>query len=327
MAQVKVAVVMPVFNDAAACGLLLRRLDEVLAPRFPSVSVLVVDDGSVAPPPVTQVLQGPYICLDPAVLRLRRNLGHQRAICVGLAHVHETLSPDVTVIMDSDGEDAPEDVPRLLDEAAAAGNAVVFARRAKRSESLLFRGGYAMFRLLHRIATGYGIAFGNFSAVPRERLASLLSVGDLWNNYAASVLVSRQPWCAIPTTRARRLSGKPQMKLLPLVAHGLSAISVFGETVSVRFTIAGVLAALLTCGVLLLNATKVLDLSTPALALVAVMALASVQVAGFSLLFAFLTLSRRSAAVFQPARDYRQFVDQVVHAEAIRTSAEPRQTA
>jgi hypothetical protein len=317
----RIAVVMPVFNDATACGLLLGRLDEVLAPRLPSVSVLVVDDGSVRPPPVADVLRAPYACLQPVVLRLHRNLGHQRAICIGLAYVHERWSPDVTVVMDSDGEDAPEDVLRLLDQ-ASTGTGVVFARRSKRSESLLFRAGYAMFRLLHRVATGHGISFGNFSAVPRERLASLLSVGDLWNNYAAAVLVSRQPWCAIPTARARRLSGRPQMKLLPLVAHGLSAISVFGEAVSVRFTLAGVLAAMATSGALVLSAAHLLSLSTPALALLAVLTLASVQVTGFSLLFAFLTLSRRSAAVFQPARDYRQFVERVVQAEPREEPAE-----
>ena len=318
---------MPVFNDAAACGLLLRRLDEVLAPRYASVPVVVVDDGSVAPPPVTEVLQVPYACLDPTVLKLRRNLGHQRAICVGLAHAHDALSPDVTVIMDSDGEDAPEDVPRLLEAAAAAGDQVVFARRSKRSESLLFRAGYQVFKLLHRMATGYGVAFGNFSAIPRERLASLLSVGDLWNNYAASVLVSRQPYCAIPTHRARRLGGRPHMNLASLVAHGLSALSVFGEVVSVRVAFAGALAALLTCGLLALAAFDVLALSTPALVLIAVSALAALQVVGFSLLFAFITLSRRSAAAFQPFRDYRQFVDRVMGTEPRRARAEPLQTA
>jgi polyisoprenyl-phosphate glycosyltransferase len=327
VARSTVAVVMPVFNDTAACALLLGRLDEVLAPRLSSVPVVVVDDGSTGSPPVTDVLDGAYVCLEPAVLRLRRNLGHQRALCVGLAYAYETLSPDVTVIMDSDGEDAPEDVPRLLDACAASGDRVVFARRTKRSESLLFRAGYATFRLLHRLATGHGIAFGNFSALPRQRLASLLSVGDLWNNYAASVLVSRQPYGAIPTTRARRLSGRTQMKLLSLVAHGLSAISVFGEVVSVRLAFVSVLAALVTCGVLLLGTTGVVALSLPTLLLVAVLVLASLQVTGFSLLFAFLTLSRRSASLFQPTRDYRQFVDRVVDRDGKRAHAESLHTA
>jgi polyisoprenyl-phosphate glycosyltransferase len=326
-ARTPLAVVMPVFNDAAACGLLLGRLDEVLAARFSSVPVVIVDDGSTETPPVTDVLDVRYACLEPAVLRLRRNLGHQRALCVGLAYAYETLSPDVTVIMDSDGEDAPEDVPRLLDACAASGDHVVFARRAKRSESLLFRAGYVTFRLLHRIATGHGIAFGNFSAVPRERLVSLLSVGDLWNNYAASVLVSRQPYCAIPTTRARRLGGRTQMKLLSLVAHGLGAISVFGEVVSVRLAAAGLLAALPTLGLLLLGAAGVGSLSLPVLILVAVMALASLQVTGFALLFAFITLSRRSASLFQPARDYRQFVDRVVGPDVRQAHAQPLHTA
>ncbi|HET8644479.1 MAG TPA: glycosyl transferase, partial [Vicinamibacteria bacterium] len=200
-------------------------------------------------------------------------------------------------------------------------------RRTKRSESYLFRIGYVAFRLLHRVLTGYGVAFGNFSAVPRERLRSLLSVGDLWNNYAASVLGSRQPYCSIPTTRARRLGGRPRMNLFALVVHGLSAMSVFGEVVSVRLAAAGAVAASLAGAVLVVGAAGALRVPAPALLLAAVLALASLQVAGFALLLAFVTLSRRSAAVFQPLRDYREFVEGAVGAEAPRARAGPAQMA
>ena len=43
------------------------------------------------------------------------------------------------LIMDSDGEDKPEDIVRLLDECKINENKIVFARRQKRRESILFR--------------------------------------------------------------------------------------------------------------------------------------------------------------------------------------------
>jgi hypothetical protein len=303
-----VAVVMPVFNDWPACRSLLRRLDQALASRNRAAVVILVDDGSTARDEPAMPGDS-YMSIEPRVLRLRRNLGHQRAICIALAYVHDTMSPDVTVVMDSDGEDAAEDVPRLLDEVdASGGQSVVFARRTKRQESYLFRVGYALFRVLHRVATGHDIAFGNFSAIPRARLASLVTVGDLWNNFAASVLVSKQPYRSIPTTRATRLAGRPQMNLVSLVIHGLSAIAVFGEVVSVRCALVGVVGAALVGAALLLSASGVLPLSTPVLVFLAVLAQASLQLTAFAILFGFITLSRRSAAVFHPATDYQLFL-------------------
>ena len=43
------------------------------------------------------------------MLHLRRNLGHQRAIAIGLSHLHEQDRYARIVIMDGDGEDAESD--------------------------------------------------------------------------------------------------------------------------------------------------------------------------------------------------------------------------
>ena len=68
-------------------------------------------------------------------------LGHQRAIATGLCYAHDHLPAHVVVVMDGDGEDAPQDVPRLLDQVRATdGRKIVFAERTKRSESVVFRG-------------------------------------------------------------------------------------------------------------------------------------------------------------------------------------------
>ena len=68
------------------------------------------------------------------VLRLRRNVGHQRAIAIGLAFIHAHRPCRAVVVMDADGEDRPSDVPRLLARLDAAGDpAIVFAERTRRS--------------------------------------------------------------------------------------------------------------------------------------------------------------------------------------------------
>ena len=181
------------------------------------------------------------------VLRLRRNLGHQRAIAVGLAYVEECLHADAVVVMDGDGEDDPADVPRLLERLDEEGHAtIVFAERARRSESLVLRVFYSLFKLLHLLLTGKGVRVGNFSAIPRRRLTSLVVVAEIWNHYAAAVFRSRQPYCMIPTFRARRLCGTSSMNFVSLVTHGLSAISVYSDVVGVRLLVMSIILAILT---------------------------------------------------------------------------------
>src|SRR5262245_53772553 len=128
----RVVVLIPIFNDWVAAAALLSKLDQAVANLAAEVEVLLVDDGSLVS--YEQAFQAPAFRSLKAlsVLQLRRNLGHQRAIAVGLAYVQENSPPRAVVVMDGDGEDDPADVPRLLEHAQATGK-LVFAARARRS--------------------------------------------------------------------------------------------------------------------------------------------------------------------------------------------------
>ena len=127
-------ILIPIYNDWEAVGLLLPSLDRVLAGAGLIADVLLVDDGSTVRPPAHWHAHAWRGLGRIEVLTLRRNVGHQRAIAIALAFVEQHLSPDVLVVMDGDGEDAPEDIPRLL---ACLDNhhknTVVFAERTRRS--------------------------------------------------------------------------------------------------------------------------------------------------------------------------------------------------
>ena len=109
-----VLAVIPVFEDWEALGALLGKLDQVVDAQSFSLKVLLVDDGSATPLP-EKLRSTPCSAIrEVKVLSLRRNLGHQRAICVALAYAEEQDDSDAILVMDGDGEDAPEDVPRLI---------------------------------------------------------------------------------------------------------------------------------------------------------------------------------------------------------------------
>lgn len=301
-------VLMPVYDDWEVVAKLLPRLGEVLASTGHSAALVIVDDGSYQ--------RGESLSLPLAgftggtILRLRRNLGHQRAICIGLAWIHACLPGSTTVVMDADGEDDPGDVPRLLAAfSAAGGEKVVFAARRKRSESLAFRVGYFAYRQLHRLLVGLPVRVGNFSVLPWSGLRRLVVAEELWNHYAAAVVRGHLPRIEVPTHRARRLAGKATMRFLPLVLHGLSAIAVFADIVSVRLLFAGAMVAPIALAMAIASLRSLATRSS-ALALAGLVGGVTLfQLAGFGGILAVGALAGRRGRGFLPERDALAFVD------------------
>jgi polyisoprenyl-phosphate glycosyltransferase len=312
---VSLVVLVPVLDDWPAVSALVARLGAMAQGLGLATALLVVDDGS------TESSDGVRLAAEGLawvrVLRLRRNLGHQRAIAVGLCYIDEHIACETVVVMDGDGEDRPEDVPALVMKSASDAHApVVFAERQRRVEGALFRLGYAAYRLLHRVLTGSDVRFGNFSAVPRQRLESLTVVSELWIHYAASVLRSKQPWCTIPLQRAQRLNGTSRMNFVALVVHGLSAISVYSDVVFTRLVVAtAALSALALAGLATVTLVRLgTNLAIPgwATSTVGLLLLVLIQAVSFVSSLVFLVLGARQQAVVIPRRDYAYYVSNVV---------------
>jgi glycosyltransferase involved in cell wall biosynthesis len=297
-------ILIPSFNDWAALRLLLPGIDRAFADSRWSVSVLIVDDGSTDPVPEDWAQDFASI-QSIEILHLRCNLGHQRAIALGLYHEHEFGDADAVIVMDGDGQDRPRDLPALLREFENAGRReVIFAARSKRMESLLFQCFYRAYQGVHRMLTGIGVRVGNFSAIPRALLVRLIASPDLWNHYAAAVFRARLPRRLVPLDRGARLQGRSKMNFVSLLTHGLSAISVFSDQVSARlltasaafsvFSLAAILASSLIPGWTRATTAWLIGLMLQSLT--------------FAILFAFLIASRRSSAGFILQRDAPYFI-------------------
>ncbi len=314
----RVVILIPVFNDWPALAKLLDLLDDAIAESQPRrrVQILVVNDGSSIPVPTQWPTCHAIAQVD--VLDLRRNVGHQRAIAVGLAFIHDHLPCSAVLVMDGDGEDSPFDVPRLLNQCFDSGlTSIVFAERTKRSESYLFRLFYLLYRWAHRLLTGRRVRVGNFSAIPFDRLDCLTALSELWTHYPAAVFISRLPLETIPCQRAKRLDGRSKMNFVGLVIHGLGAISVYAEIMGVRLLVASTtLAALALLGLLVTASVRLFTaLAIPGWATFTsgILLIVILQAVMFSLLFCFVILSGRQRATYLPLRDY-EFMVRKVHA-------------
>lgn len=223
-------IVTPVLNDWESLAELVHHISLLDSLWGAKITIVAVDDGSVdvTLPPAGNLCG----CVEQIhVVKLKANQGHQRAIGLGLAYVERELSPDRIVIMDSDGEDRPEIIPALLSESEANPGAIIVAQRTKRSEGLVFRAGYQVYKFAFRYLTGKPISFGNFSVIPAERLSNIIYNSGVWNNFAATLLKSRVPIKFVPAERGVRYHGSSKMNLTSLMIHGFSAISVFTDVV------------------------------------------------------------------------------------------------
>lgn len=306
-------IMMPVFNDWTVAFALLAQVDATLAGHGLRADVVLVDDGSTVQPEPPAKSWDFGAVRNVSVLRLRRNLGHQRAIAIGMAHIHDHRAYDVVCVMDADGEDAPSDIPRLLDALrASGGDRIVFAERARRSESRLFQLFYWLYRVVHVTLTGHRVRFGNFSVLPWRRLENLGAVSETWNHYVAAVIAAKLPYESVPAKRAARIGGQSKMGFQSLVIHGLRALSVFSDTIGLRLMLTALVVAVLVTGCVLGMAVfnVFADVAAPpwVLQMAVVVLILLGQSLLFILLFVFVMLANRSGTSFLPCRDYVHFV-------------------
>jgi undecaprenyl-phosphate 4-deoxy-4-formamido-L-arabinose transferase len=166
----EISVVVTLYNEADSLGELYRRTTATMEALGRPYELIYVDDGST---------DGGFAELerlhgaDPRVraVRFRRNFGQHPAMHAGLVRARG----DVVVTMDADLQNAPEDIPRLV-EAVDAGADVASGRRTARRDSW---GRTLPSRLINgmlRRFTGVAISdFGcAFNAYRREALTPML---------------------------------------------------------------------------------------------------------------------------------------------------------
>jgi hypothetical protein len=320
MSAPRVVVLMPVKDDWASASVLVHAVDAAVGKCQPAVclDVLIVDDGSTESWTAEQFSRDLMCVKTVTVLSLFRNLGHQRAIAVGLVHIESAMQGDAVLVMDGDGEDTPDGVVELIQAflASREKRKLIFAERSRRTDGLIFKLFYRLYKGLHRVLTGIPVRVGNFSILPWDYLSSLIVFGELWNHYAAAVFRSRLPYTMIPIARGRRIAGRSHMSFVTLVMHGLSALSVFADVAGVRLLVVFAAGSVLTAGgIVVVFAVRLFtNAAIPGWATDAagILAILSLQLLTAAASFTVLMLTARATPPFIPRRDAPMFVREVI---------------
>jgi hypothetical protein len=272
---------------------------------------VAVDDGSVKQPLSASTLSNQGV--RGVVLKLRRNVGHQRAIAIGLTYAADHVgNDDSVVVMDSDGEDLPETVAPLLAQLADPDIDVVVAHRRSRIESIRFKLFYAVYKRLFKLMTGRSISFGNFMALKPAAVKRLAAMQETTIHVAGSVLASKLRTSLCPLDRGPRYAGQSKMNFVGLALHGFKGLMVFAEDVLVRVGITcAAIAGASVIGIVAAIILKLVGFSTPGWFSVAlgILVLMLMQTGALSLMTLMLTGVVRSGSV-SSLISYRDFVQE-----------------
>jgi polyisoprenyl-phosphate glycosyltransferase len=308
----KITVVTPVFNDWEAFAQLLEQIGSQTELANYDVYVFAVDDGSSEAPDEVGLNARKGLVSDLWIIRLACNLGHQRAIAIGLVAASKVHDTDAVVVMDSDGEDRPGDVARLIAAWDEQPERIIFAQRGQRSEGFMFTICYSIYKVIFRMLSGQSISFGNFCLLPGRAVQALIHNPAIWNNLAAAITRSRIPYAAISVNRGRRLAGTPRMNFMNLAVHGLSAMSVYTDVILVRIIAAACMLAVVIlvalAGVVAIKFAT--DWAIPGWAsyVAASLTVIFIQAALLAGIALIQLLSFRSMKLFVPALDAKVFI-------------------
>ncbi|MCU0710551.1 MAG: glycosyltransferase family 2 protein [Pirellula sp.] len=231
IANLQIALVLPVYNEVENLRSLTAKIQQVIDGLPVNSEIIYVNDGSH---------DGSDKVLDEIaseddrirVIHLSRNFGHSAAVRAGIDH----SNADAVILMDSDGQDDPLAILRMVDR-WLQGAEVVYAVRVARKEGAWKRCLFSMFyRILGKLSSvKIPKDAGNFGLMDRrvvEQIKNLIEV-DRYFPGLRSWTGFRQE--SIQVERLERYDDKPRVGLSGLMSLAKTALFGFSRVPLLAF--------------------------------------------------------------------------------------------
>ena len=228
----KIKILIPVYNDWESLIKLLDEINKVIEDiKSVEFDCMIVNDASTTKPPDIKV---PKNIKKIEIFNMKQNRGHARCNAFGLRYLSKKDDFDHLIVMDGDGEDRPEEIKYLVNQALEDQEVSVVAKRVKRSEGPLFQILYEIHKMITLLFTGKQVNFGNYSCLTKKDVITLSQQESLWSSFSGTVKKSILRLNTINSTRGLRYFGPSKMSLLNLGIHSFSIIAVFKSQVFLR---------------------------------------------------------------------------------------------
>ena len=215
----------PTFNDWKSLSKLLFEIDKNIAGLKGNFRTLVINDASTLKPKLN--LKNVKHLRKIKIITLKKNLGSQKSICLGLKYLKKKKTKAIITIIDSDGEDDPKKIKKLINLAKKNPNSIITANRLKRTENIFFKFLYKLHLLITFLLTGKYIDFGNYCSFNSSNLKILLLNANLWLACSAGIAKNCNSLKSYYIGRKKRYFDSSKAKFSFLFEHSLNIISVF----------------------------------------------------------------------------------------------------
>jgi polyisoprenyl-phosphate glycosyltransferase len=229
-------IIIPTYNDWKSLNKVLRLLDENLKNSTNSINIIIVNDCSSQNFKLKKKKFKNINSLK--IINLKENVGSQKAIFIGLKYLQKKIklnnSQDIISVLDSDGEDNPKMLKKLIELAIQKKDYFIFASRKERTEGIFFKLANKIRLYISFILTGKFINFGNYSSFPSVVLKKILLNNNLYLAYSSGVLKNYKKIFLFDIKKNKRYFGHSKVNFKFLINHSIMIISVFYKVVFFR---------------------------------------------------------------------------------------------
>ena len=256
-----ISIVSPVFKSEECVEELCRRLKLAIKPITEDFEIILVEDRG---PDDSWSIIKKETTKDTRIkgIRLARNFGQHRAITAGL----DIAKGDWVVVMDSDLQDPPEEIPRLYSK-ACEGFEIVIAEFVERKQSKVRQKLSKFFwkGLFWLSEIPFDHRVGNFRIMSQKVVANFRTYREQLRLLGGITYLMGFTTATIPVHRAERFAGKTSYTLSTLLSNALEIAMAYSSkplklSVTFGLLISG-LSIVIGAVVLMLRATGVIEVS------------------------------------------------------------------
>ena len=230
----KIYIVLPTYNDWKSLEKVLEILNLRLKNLKKDIYILIINDCSKEKFKKTKNFKNFKKII---VLNLKKNLGSQKAIYVGLKYRQKKITDYNNVIisiLDSDGEDNPKALKKLIQITERKKDFFIFASRKGRTENRFLKILNNARLYITLILTGKFINFGNFSSFPSSLLKRITLNDDIFLAFSSGVAKNYSKLFLYNVKKNKRFYDTSKVNIKFLIIHSIKIISVFYKVVFLR---------------------------------------------------------------------------------------------
>jgi len=230
-----ISVLIPVYNDQEVLDELIRRLVHELQQLCKEYEIVLIDDGSKdnSWAKIEEIKkQNEHI----VGIKLMRNFGQQNAIAAGLDYV----SGDIIVIMDSDLQDRPEDIHKLVEALLKNDASMAIAQWISRKDNFFKKTvSHLFYRVSQKVTKiKHQPNLGVFRAIRKEVVEELKKYHEKTSTTLSMLYWIGMDYVTVKLERDARFAGESGYtfrKMLKLTMDRIFSFSMFPIRVAIYF--------------------------------------------------------------------------------------------